>query len=120
MGRARRLERLERELSLLEAEFRLKLLAALEECAAGKWGLFGKNDEVLAHESKQIRERLKSESATVLIEIGEKILEVRRQLGMTDQFALYERFSQLRASRGPNTPGELTLAQTWLDELKQE
>jgi hypothetical protein len=34
------------KLEQLDSEFRLLLLSCLEECARGRWGLFGQNDHV--------------------------------------------------------------------------
>jgi hypothetical protein len=34
------------QLEQLDSEFRLLLLSCLEECARGRWGLFGQHDHV--------------------------------------------------------------------------
>ena len=106
-----------RKLGPLEAEYYDQLVAALQICAAGRWGLFGQNDQVIADEPKPFRERLKSKEADILISLGEEISALRQRLGITEEFPLHKRFLQTRASAGPNTPGEPRLARAWLEEL---
>ena len=48
MSRMLRLEKAESQLRILEAQFLADLTAALRECAAGKWGMFGQNDHLAA------------------------------------------------------------------------
>jgi hypothetical protein len=94
----------------LESEFRLLLPRVLQECAAGRWGLFGQNDA--ADGSKYLfwsdAEQLKS--------IAGEIRSIRHDLG---EFNLtVERFLHYCSLRGSNVPGEPRLAQSLLDELE--
>jgi hypothetical protein len=94
----------------LESEFRLLLPRVLQECAAGRWGLFGQNDA--ADGSKYLfwsdAEQLKS--------IAGEIRSIRHDLGEFNRTV--ERFLHYCSLRGSNVPGEPRLAQSLLDELE--
>ena len=79
------------------------LLAALQKCARGKWGLFGHNP-------------YPSSDADELLELGSKIERLRRKCGL-EPFALHDRLLQMRSSHHSNTLGEPKLAQQWIEEL---
>lgn len=93
----------ERQLNSLEAMYMELLLAALQKCARGKWGLFGHNP-------------YPSSDADELLELGSKIERLRRKFGL-EPFALHDRLLRMRSSHHSNTPGEPKLAQLWIEEL---
>jgi hypothetical protein len=106
MAKAQRLERLDLRRLELEAEYETALVAALQRCAAGSWGLFAHGDERST--------RAKWEPAVT--ELGSAIDAMRANLAMAP-FALH---SEFEASRGPvssNAPGEPKQARAWLDRL---
>jgi hypothetical protein len=100
--------RLEAEIAGLESEFRTKLVAALRNCAAGQWGLFGQNAHLL---------KVHSPEAEELLEIGSSIEHLRRKAGMSEPFPLFESFLSKRGRKGENVLGESRLAMEWLKEL---
>lgn len=102
----------------LEEQFSIELVGALRECAAGTWGLFGRNDQVIEAQPEPLKEMLKSKRAEKLIEDGDEIERLRRELGFTEPFSLYRRFLELRQMRGSNVPGEPKLAIQFLEELR--
>src|SRR5258706_524701 len=107
----RRIAKLERELALLEAEFRDALITELRRCASGTWGLFGQNDHVWS-----ANERHREPKPEALLRLGEQIADLRLTLGLVEPFALHHRLLKLRGRKGPNVPGEAKLARQWLDE----
>lgn len=100
--------RLEAEIASLESEFRTKLVAALCNCAAGQWGLFGQNNHLL---------NVHSPEAEQLLEIGSSIEHLRRKAGLSEPFQLLESFLSKRGRKGENALGESRLAMEWLKEL---
>src|SRR5215469_3269321 len=99
-------------LEAMESEFRVLLPRVLKECAAGRWGLFGQNEQLEA--KKYLHwpeaERLKgmaSEIKLILDDSGE-------------QNEVLERFLHYCSLRGANVPGEPRLAQSFLAELNSE
>jgi hypothetical protein len=96
MSRSVRRSKAEARLAQLETEFVQRLTAALREYAAGRWGLFGQNNDLLSVKSP----------AVDLIALGEDIGGVRAELGLRESFMPFERFVLYREMRGPNTPGE--------------
>jgi len=105
-----RAARLEAEIASLEAEFRRKLVAALRDCANGRWGLFGQNDHVQEAYSREVEE---------LLELGASIEELRRKVGISEPFELYDAFRAKRGWKGENALGEPRLAKEWLNELEE-
>ncbi|MEY2943378.1 MAG: hypothetical protein RLY97_1392 [Pseudomonadota bacterium] len=109
MARADRLDRLDRRRVDLEAEYQAALIAALERCAAGAWGLFGHSND----------KAMRAKWAPVIAELtqmGADIADMRAQLAM-DDYALHPEFL---ASRGPvasNAMGEPKQAQAWLARI---
>lgn len=107
---------LESDLTRLEAEFKTLLVAALEGCASGAWGLFGQNDHV-AIGNPHLKELYASTAASELTELAEEIERLRVLLGFAEPFALAERFDHYCALRGANVPGEPKLAKQFLAEI---
>jgi tetratricopeptide (TPR) repeat protein len=103
----KRRAKLERDLKSLEANFAEELLSALRICAAGHWGLLGRNGE-------------RWDDGRSLVGLGDEISALRKELGYTEGFGLYERFVAYRRRRGPNDPGEPKLAQAFLAGLCDE
>jgi hypothetical protein len=118
VSRSGRREKAEAQLRKLEEQFSKDLVSALRECAAGKWGMFGRNDEVI--EADPLRDMLKSKIGEQLIEQGEAVVALHERLGLTEPFWPFRRYLQYRQSRGSNTPGEPKLALEFLRELGTE
>jgi hypothetical protein len=102
---------------LFEEQFSTKLGAALREFAAGRGGMFGRNDIAIAAEGQHLREALRSKTAEELLEAGQKIERLRRELGHTESYPVYKRFLEYRQMHGSNTPGEPKLATQFMKEL---
>ena len=117
MSRAARRQKSEAQLRTLEDQFSTNLIAALRECAAGTWGLFGRNDLVIDAQPQPLKEMLKSNVAEKLVRGGDKVEALRRELGFTEPFHPYKRFLEFRQMRGSNVPGEPKLAMQFLEEL---
>lgn len=119
MSRETRRVKLEEDLERLQSTFKTQLLEALRVCAAGQWGLFGQNDETLKTAFGS-NHRYISQDAQDLLSLGDKIADLRAQLGYTDSYALYERFLAVRNDRESNALGESKRAQRFLDELASQ
>jgi hypothetical protein len=119
MSRSGRREKTEAQLHTLEGQFSADLVAALRDCAAGKWGMFGQNDAVIERQSSPLREMLQSDIAARLIAAGEEIEELRRRIGMVEPFLLFKRYLEYRQMQSANSPGEPKLAAQFLAELKK-
>ena len=119
MSKESRRVKLEKDLALLESTFRARLLAALRACAAGHWGLFGRNNDVLEGAYGSNHKYISNE-AQDLLSLGGKIDDLRARLGYTEGYALYGRFLAARNDRSPNTIGEPKQAQRFLDEISSE
>lgn len=115
MSRATRQQKLESQLRSLEEQFSTDLIAALRECAAGKWGMFGRND-ALAGENRLLRS-VYMKTAETLIERGYEIVELRKELGFTEPFQTFKRYLEFRQMRGSNLLGEPKIAMQFLEEL---
>jgi hypothetical protein len=102
----KRRAKIERDLDLAETHFEEELVSALRACAAGHWGVFGRNGEHW-------------DDGGALIALGDEISELRKQLGYTEGFELYDRFVTYRRRRGSNDPGEPKLAQAFLVEIAE-
>lgn len=110
MAKADRLERLDRHRSELEADYREALVLALQQAAAGSWGLFG-------HTQDRTMRAKWAPTVTALCDMGQDIDAMRATLGM-EPFALHQQFE---ASRGPvpsTAPGEPKQAAAWLKRLE--
>jgi hypothetical protein len=110
-----RTERLDAERELLESAYLEALKVALDECAAGKWGLFGQNDGLLP---RHLEERWRSDSCRKLDVLGEELSSLRSRLGYHDDFWPVKRLKQLRAGFHSKTLGEAKLAAAFINELK--
>ena len=111
MARADRLERMDTMRILLEAEYRTLLIAALERCAAGRWGLFD-------HNRGRGGKPGMTPEVTELIDMGDEIDALRDTLDL-EPFALHLEFL---ASRGPvkaSAVGEPKQACAWLERLAE-
>jgi hypothetical protein len=117
MSRSERRNKLEAQLRALEQQFSIKLSASLRKCADGQWGMFGQNDRAIVSQVKSLGERLKSKTAEDLLDAGEEIERLRRELGFTESYPAYKRFLEYRKMQGSNTPGEPKLAAQFLEEL---
>jgi hypothetical protein len=109
MSRSTRRQKQEAQLRSPEDQFSTNLIAALRECAAGTWGLFGRN-ELLVGMSR-------SKNVDRLMEDGEEIERLRVELGLTEPFQPFKRFLEFRKMQSPNTLGEPKLAKQLLREL---
>jgi hypothetical protein len=98
MSRFTRRQKQEAQLRSLEEQFSSNLVAALRECAAGTWGLFGRNELVVGLSRPKIVDSL--------IEVGEEIERLQRELGFHEAFHPFKRFLEFRKMQSPNTPGE--------------
>jgi hypothetical protein len=116
MSRSKRRAKSEVQLRALEEQFTNDLLTALKECAAGTWGLLGRNDAIIEREWGSLR----TGKATRLIEIGEEIESLRRQLGIAEPFSLFQRYLQYRQMQSANAPGEPKLATLFLKEIGED
>lgn len=85
------------------------LISCLQECANGRWGLFGQNQnpEAVSALSWPEAERLK--------EMAEEIEAIRSEFGQPN--TLCERFLLLCSERGENLPGEPKRAKKFLKLL---
>jgi len=117
MSRTARRQRTEEQLRSLEEQFSTNLIAALRECAAGTWGMFGQSDLVIKAQPQPLSEMLKSRVAEGLIAEGDEIERLRQELGFTEPFQAFKRFLEFRQMRGSNVPGEPKLATQFLKEL---
>ena len=102
--RQQRLEDLEREFSPL-------LVACLNECSCGRWGLFEQNSYPEAERYLHWKE------ARHLKEIADEIHDLRAEFGQPN--ALVERYLYYYSQRGANAPGEPRLAAAFLDEIQR-
>jgi hypothetical protein len=96
-------------LANLERDFAPLLKLCLNECAQGRWGLFGRND------SPEIRRYHEWAEADLLKEMAGEIVEMRGEFGIPN--ALVERFLYYLSLKGPNDPGEPKLAAAFLEEI---
>lgn len=96
------------QLEQLEAEFRPLLVSCLEECARGRYGLFGHNEHLGNWWYWNEAERLK--------EIAQEIIKIRSGYG--GQAAECERLLYYCSLRGPHAVGEPKLAEQFLREVQ--
>ncbi|MDE2596978.1 MAG: hypothetical protein KGL44_08880 [Sphingomonadales bacterium] len=109
MARADRLERADRLRDMLEGEYRAHLVVALQNTAAGHWGLFDHQQD------RTIRAKIAPTIAR-LTELAEEIDEQRELLGL-EPFALHEQFIAARGPVRSNAVGEPKQAKAWLERL---
>ena len=101
----------EQRLDQLEGDFRPLLMRCLEECAAGRWGLFEHRDY------PELARYYEWEEATQVKEIAMEIRAIRAEFGQPNP--LVERFLHYLSLRGANVPGEPKLARAFLNEIHQ-
>lgn len=101
----------EKRLKAVEDAYLATLKQALEDCAAGRWGLFGQQG--LDH-----HDRYRPAALDDLRRLAEEVAELRSRLGY-EPFAVHERFEGLRGRGDAHRPGEPKLARQLLDELAE-
>ena len=99
----------DQRLTALEAEFDSLLVPCLKECAKGRWGLFGQN------QNPEVARFLHWKEAERLKELAEEITSIRAEFGLLNPKC--ERFLQCCAERGENLPGEPKRAKKFLKTL---
>ena len=99
----------EQRLTALENDFEPLLIRCLKECANGRWGLFGQNQQ------RESAAALHWPEAERLKELAEEIREIRTKFGQPN--AMCERFLQCCSERGDNLPGEPKRARRFLELL---
>jgi hypothetical protein len=104
-------DRLAERLPALEEEYRSKLVSALQQCAAGRWGLFGHNERLTSGAPVD-------PMVEALSDLGHEIDHARDRLDL-EPFALHARFLASRGPASPNAVGEPKQAQAWLEELHE-
>ena len=110
MAKADRLERLDARRAYLESDYRAALIAALQVCASGKWGLFD-------HTTDRIIRAGIEPTITELTELAEEIDAAREALFM-EPFALHGEFMAARGPVSPQSVGEPKQARAWLERMK--
>jgi hypothetical protein len=106
VSRATRIRKTEHQLRLLEEQFTENLIVALKKCASGQWGMFTPGFF--------FRSKVKDHP---LLGQGDEIMRLRRELGIVEDFPLFQRYLFYRQLRSSNTPGEPKLASQFLREL---
>jgi hypothetical protein len=105
-------ERIELEsIQPLTQAFQEQLLACLEECAAGRWGLFSDRE----HLSEDVTEYRAWPEAARLRELAFALQTILAQSGESD--LLCDQFLDLCSIHGENDPGEPRLARAFLSEI---
>ena len=99
----------DQRLAALENDFEPLLIKCLKECAAGRWGLFGQNQQ------RESATTLYWPEAERLRELAEEIRELRAQFGQPN--AMCERFLHCCSERGANLLGEPKRARRFLESL---
>lgn len=99
----------EQRLTALESDFEPLLIKCLKECANGKWGLFGQNQQ------PESAAALYWPDAERLRKLAEEIRELRSKFGQPN--ANCERFLHCCSERGANLPGEPKRARRFLESL---
>jgi hypothetical protein len=95
------------EMETLIHAFREQLLACLEECAAGRRGLFSDYEHL---------EQVAWPEAAQLRELAFALQSILAQSGETDP--LCDQFLDLCSIHGENDPGEPRLARAFLNEIE--
>ena len=113
MSKLGRIEKLKLEREGLESDYRSALIDALQDCLAGRYGLFKQNSERLP---PVLEKRMTPQSVKELERIGEELDRLNATLGLGD-FGLQKRLSEYRNLAGANAPGEPKLAHQFLEEL---
>ena len=98
----------------LTAAFRSQLMALLERCAAGRYGLFVHLDQI----RPEVARYLVWPEAEQLRELAFALQGILAQSGESDP--LVEHFLDLCSMHGENDPGEPKLARAFLDHIASE
>ncbi len=98
-----------KRLDEIENEFLPLLVSCLQDCAQGRWGLFGQNNPL------PDARRLDWPEANRLRELAHEIKSLRREAGGRNE--LCDRFLCLCSLRCPDVPEEPKLAAAFLDDL---
>jgi hypothetical protein len=105
-----KLDHLSGRVDQLEADYRTVLVNALQDCAGGRWGLFGQNDHTgFMNHPLELSE---------LRDLAASINRLRARLS-TPPFDLHEEFEAGRGRAGANDLGEPQLATEWLQRLAE-
>lgn len=99
------------QMDALVDAFREQLIALLEECAHGRWGLFG------ANHSPEAKKHLAWSEADQLRELAIALQSILAQSG--ERNALCDEFLDLCTIHGENDPGEPRLARTFLTRIEK-
>lgn len=99
------------ELQPLTETFHTQLLACLEECAAGRWGLFSDYE----HISPEVAKHRAWPEAAQLRELAFALQNILSQSGEQDE--LCDQFLDLCTIHGENDPGEPKLARAFLNQI---
>ena len=99
------------KLEPLTQAFREQLIACLEECAAGRWGLFTDFE----HVSEEIARYRAWPEAARLRELAFALQSILAQSGASDP--LCDQFLDLCSIHGENDPGEPKLARGFLNQI---
>ncbi len=104
-------ERMQAAIAAMEAEYRALLVSALRDCAAGRPGLFGRNEH--------IRHGLRARPPVVnqLSRLADEIDRLRKRCGM-GPFDLRAEFEASRGRAPADAPTEPKQAQDWLKRLE--
>jgi hypothetical protein len=100
----------EARLDEIESEFLPLLLSCLRECARGRWGLFGQNDQIDPE-----GQYWGWPEARRLKELALEIKSIRLESGQVNETC--ERFLRTYSLRGSNVPGEPKLAAAFLADI---
>lgn len=101
-----------RQLAELDTEFRALLIPCLQQCAGGRWGLFGAYDRF-----PEIKQWLNWPQAERLRELAVSIRSMLVESGR--QSELVEEFLRRCTFHGPNDPGEPKLAEALLEKYRE-
>lgn len=104
-------ERISQRIDGLEAEYRSQLVAALSECAGGRWGLFGQNEH--------LGNWWHTEKLDALRDLADAINALRGRIGVAP-YQLHDEFEAARGRGDANQVGEPKLAQCWLSRLEAD
>jgi hypothetical protein len=99
------------QLDALDAAFRAMLIPCLEECALGRWGLFGQNDhggETARHQPWPEADRCRELALTVQATLAQS----------GERNALCDEFLDLCTIHGENDPGEPRLSRMFLKRIE--
>ena len=102
----------QKQLGALSKEFRELLVPCLEQCARGRWGLFGTFDSV-----SEARRYWDWPEADRLKELAVAIQSILSESG--EQDPLCTEFLRLCTVHGPNDPGEPRIAGELLEQVRR-